>query len=562
MKKVLILFLAAALLLPLAACGVTEDKPTNDLEDTMRTLIVKNEKIASATVQTGESASEKYAGKELAAYLARLGIPAGDGLTIDVRIDPELPVEGYAIHPEKHEVTIRGGDERGVIYGVYGFLTHYAGVRFFMPGLETLGAGDIIVNDDYALTPAFEHRRCDWEMFRYDPDWCVKNGVNNLSYGSIPKSMGGTFDYADDLFAGTMARLTGTDQLSEQPCLSDPEVLKQVIAGVRAALAKDPGARIVSVSQNDNENYCKCEKCAAVEREEGSPAGSLIRFVNAVADDIAADYPNVVVDTFAYTYSRKPPKKTKPRDNVSVMICSYECCFAHPLSDMSCPKNVDFCRDLVAWSKICRKIRVWDYVANYGYFIPTYANFRVMQENMRFFAEHNVIGVYPEGAYNTPASGEFGELRSYLLAKLLADPAMGLGEYYRHMDEFLAAFYGAGWRYIRAYIDWFIGEAGRHHADLAAKPLSFITEDRYAAMEETFVSWWDKAEEMAQDEAVRERVRRSRLQLRCIQLMLHPDAERAAEFVEDMKRWGVRWREKHPLPEKQHLALSPEKWSW
>ena len=63
MKKVLILFLAAALLLPLAACGGTGDKqditgptatddpttdtqtPTNDLEDTMRTLIVKNEKM-------------------------------------------------------------------------------------------------------------------------------------------------------------------------------------------------------------------------------------------------------------------------------------------------------------------------------------------------------------------------------------------------------------------------------------------------------------------------------------------------------------------------------------
>ena len=528
----------------------------------MRRLILRAKINYFARITAGESPAEKYAASELSKYLEKAGIPAGEeGADIRILIDPGLPRDGYRIDIPKQGdryIRIRGGNGRGVIYGVYGFLTHYAGMRFFQPGLESLGEGDVDVQEGIEFTPVFDMRRLDGHFGNDDPDWCVKNGVNARE---IPPEMGGYYYYADGRFCHTMEYLTGVPQ-SAQPCLSDPEVLKTTIAKVREMLARNPDCSAVSVTQNDNLDYCTCPKCAAADAEEESHAGSLIRFVNAVADDIAADYPNVVVDTFAYTYSRKPPKKTKPRDNVSVMICSYECCFSHPLSDMSCPKNVDFCRDLVAWSKICKKIRVWDYVANYGYFIPTYANFRVMQENMRFFAEHNVIGVYPEGAYNTPASGEFGELRSYLLAKLLADPAMGLGEYYRHMDEFLAAFYGAGWRYIRAYIDWFIGEAGRHHADLAAKPLSFITEDRYAAMEETFVSWWDKAEEAAQDETVRERVRRSRMQLRCIQLMLHPDAGRAEEFVEDMKRWNIRWREKHLLPEKQHLALSPEKWSW
>ena len=63
---------------------------------------------------------------------------------------------------------------------------------------------------------------------------------------------------------------------------------------------------------------------AAADEEEYSPSGSMIRFVNKVAEHFEKDYPNLMIHTFAYQYIRKPPEQTKPRDNVVVQICSIE----------------------------------------------------------------------------------------------------------------------------------------------------------------------------------------------------------------------------------------------
>jgi hypothetical protein len=516
----------------------------------MRTLIVKGKKFTAATIRTGESAQERYAAAELAKYLSKVGIPAGDGLTFDVRCDAAVPRDGYVIRPEEDgTLTIRGGGGRGVIYGAYGFLTHYAGMRFFMPGLEKLGEGDITVGEEYAFTPVIECRQSDWQCGNSDVDWCVKNGINARP---IPEEMGGYFWCADGLGGHTMERLAGAKQYEEQPCLSDPEVLARVIKNVRAALEKDPKAGMVSVSQNDNGNYCKCPKCAAVDAEEESHAGTMLRFVNAVADDIAKDYPNVVVDTFAYQYTRKAPKITKASPNVSVRICSIECSFAHPLADDTCALNAEFVRDITDWSKVCRRIRVWDYVTDFCRYIPPYPNFHVLRENMRFFADHGAYGMYPEGNYTSPKSGEFGELRCYLLAQLMMDPYMSATDYYALMDEFLAAYYGAGWRYLRAFIDWTCGEAaGCERMSCWEEPFSIIPAAAYLAMEDTIDGWWDKAEELAGDRA--EFVRRSRLQWRYIKLMLHPDPEEGKRFMETLEKekvqmtewWGNDWTRIH-----------------
>ncbi len=517
----------------------------------MRKLTVKGNLIDSVRVVAGESGPEQYAGAELVKYLEKMGIPAGEGLTITVKLDETLDRDGYRVKVADDGIAIGGGNGRGVIYGVYGFLEKYAGARFFMPGVETLGEGDIAVDEDCSFNPIFEFRQSDWPCGNSNVDWCVKNGINQRP---IPADMGGHMKYG--AFVHTLGGFTGVPH-DQQPCLSDPENLKKTIAAVRGILEKDPEVTIVSVSQNDNVNFCKCEKCAAVDAEEGSHAGTLIRFVNEVAADIAVDYPNVVIDTLAYQYTRPVPKITKPLPNVCIRLCSIECCFCHPLNDESCPENKKFYKDIVDWSKICDRIYIWDYVTDFCFYIPTYPNFSVLRQNMRFFAEHGVKGMYPEGNYQS-ASGEFGELRCYLLAKLMMDPMMSTTEYYRHMDEFLAAYYGEGWRYIRAYIDFTCAEAAGSHMSIWAHPFRTIPREKYEALEDTFETWWDRAEAMAGDRL--DAVKRSRIQWRYIRLMLHPDAEEAKALCADVEASGIRWNEWHSLPENVDYSTSPATW--
>ena len=519
----------------------------------MSKIIVKEKEFNAASVLSGESAPERYAASELKKYLEKLGVPEGEGAVITLCEDGALRRDGYAVTArEDGAVTIAGGNGRGVIYGVYAFLERCAGVRFYMPGVEKTKCGDVRVDGDFSHTPIFEMRQSDWPCGNGDPDWCVKNGVNQRE---IPKEMGGHIKYGG--FVHTMTSLVGTPW-DKQPCFSDPETLKKAIAGVRAILEKDPDVKIVSVSQNDNRNYCTCEKCRAVDEEEGSHAGTLLRFVNAVAADIAGDYPDVVIDTLAYQHTRRAPKLTKPLPNVCIRLCSIECCFSHPLDDTSCAENAAFFRDILEWNKICDRIYIWDYVTCFHHYIPTFPNFGVLRQNMRFFAEHGVKGMYPEGNYQSRLSGEFGELRCWLLAKLMMDPMMSESEYLAHMDDFLEGYYGAGWRYIRAYIDWTVSEAAGAHMNIWNPPFVTIPREKYAAMEETFDLWWDRAEEAAGDRI--EAVKRSRLQWRYIKLMLHPDAEVGKAFFEEVKEQRIRWREVQELPEHPDFAASPETW--
>ena len=121
------------------------------------------------------------------------------------------------------------------------------------------------------------------------------------------------------------------------------------------------------------------------------------------------------------------------------------------------------------------------------------------------------------------------------------NPYMSEEEYNRHMNEFLEAYYGAGWVYIRQYIQFSIDMAADGCINIYEAPLQSITEAEYRRMEATFSGWWERAELIAGDRA--DAVHRSALQWRYILLLLHPDKEACAQFVAEVEAYGIRWAE-------------------
>ena len=511
------------------------DPPVYDFSN-----VDENNVLKRACIITGEGDSEKYAGREMARYLNLKNVEiADDGFPIILFLDPTLEADSFLIdvtlRGEEASMTVRGGNDRGVLYGVYKFLEQYAGVRYFTPTLEKIPAGDIVLYDGnmLAYAPAFEYRHSNWygSEDEESASWNVKNGMNGS--GSITDEMGGKWNYGST-FVHTIGPLSGTGYSnSPNPCLSDPYIFNTVLQNVRYILMDDPSINIVSISQNDNSEYCICEECSKVIKEEGSPAGPLLRFVNKIAEELEKDYPDLVIDTLAYRYTQTAPLKTVPRHNVCVRLCPINCCFTHPLTDCKLEKtNLDgtqtmsasFMVDFKKWSKICDRIYIWDYTTNFRYYIPTFPNFGVLRENMRYYADHNVLGMFSQGNYQS-VSGEFAELRIYLIAKLMWNPYMGEEEYYAHMDEFLEAYYGAGWENIRKYIDKTTELAEKNCMGIYTHPFDIISKEDYLANEADFEAWWAAAEELAGNRT--EYVKRSRLQWRYIQLMLHPNANMA-----------------------------------
>ena len=103
--------------------------------------------------------------------------------------------------------------------------------------------------------------------------------------------------------------------------------------------------------------------------------------------------------------------------------CTIEGCYSHALNDPDCPENAALAADLKEWCAICDRMYIWDYATNYSFTIGIFPDFDVLQKNIQYVYEMGMKGVLEEGNYYIDqCDAEFGELRAYLIARLLRDP--------------------------------------------------------------------------------------------------------------------------------------------
>ena len=492
-------------------------------------------------VQEGGAACVRNSADELVQYLEQatgFRIPEGAseheiviGVTdrdtaavIEARQKVEL--DGYTMLMDGGKLYITGSIDRGTMYGVYCFLEDYVGVRFLAADTTVIvnQASAEIPADHYKLhNPSFELRDTYWYDMRYKQEFANHSKDNSFYDSQTPVAdIGGGVGYAGR-FVHTFSLLTGgtTHTGNVQPCLTDEEVYQTVLANVRAWLDANPEATIISVSQNDSDagvGGCNCANCKAINDAEGSEMGSLLTFINRIANDIKDDYPDVYVDTLAYRYTRKAPKTVRPAENVIIRLCSIECCFTHTLDDATCSRNKEFCKDIEEWSAICDNLYIWDYTYNAETYFSFFPNFDVLHANVQFYKAHNVKGVFLEGQ-QVSVSGEFAELRSYLLAKLLWDPDMTEEQYYAYMDEFMQYYYGPGWVQIKDYMTQMTEHAIKKnpHVGIFDKgekmfPMTNDKGKKDTKFSRNMLALWEEALAAAENDAQRDHVEKSMIQ--------------------------------------------------
>ena len=538
-----------------------------------------------------------HAARELARYIGRMSgaaMPMADSTS--PAVDREICLghtgragetgceglknDGYRISTSAERIFIQGDGSRGVLYGVYGFLEECLGCRFFAEGAEHIPQRATIDLPPVSLTriSPLEYRETLWNCMR-GGDIAVKRGFNGQNH-EIGAHQGGNIRYFG--FVHTFGRYVDPDEyFDEHPeyfsmvngkrireqtqlCLTNPEVLAIVVEKLRRNIQEHPEAKIFSISQNDCYNPCTCPECARVDAEEGSHAGTLIRFVNAVAEAIAKDYPDVLIDTLAYQYTRTAPKLTRPAPNVCVRICTIECCFSHPLEacDALCYRFVDLVdkdsslqQDFLAWSRICDRIFVWDYTTDFRHYLCPFPNFASLAPNMRFFVHNGVTGLFEQGNGES-VSGEFGELRAYLISRLMWNLEADVD---KEMDEFLTGYYGRAAGPIRAYIDMIQQKVARDqiHVTIYDNPTQGHLPDELL---ERAVALWDEAEALADNEQFLWRVQKSRMQVRYTQIhrmpLDAPDRDKVIDdFIADLDRFGITHIREHNRKEQDYGDL-------
>jgi hypothetical protein len=424
-----------------------------------------------------------------------------------------LKEDGFVIRTDSLRLIIAGGNEKGSLYGVYSFLEKYLGCRMYSPKVKIIPQQRQIIlgkiNDQQVPVIGFRdtHYRItwdaeytDWHKLDHDPhgertDWGMwVHTFNEL----VPPQI--YFQSHPEYFAMVKGK-----RLPTQLCLANTAVLEITIQNLRKKIAQNPAAKYWSVSQNDNRDFCTCDNCKAIDEREGSPSGSIINFVNQVADQ----FPDKMISTLAYEYGRHAPKTLKPKDNVNIMLCSIEAFRGKPIKDD--PTSAEFVKDVKDWGKIAKDIIVWDYVIQFNHLLSPFPNLHVLQPNIQFFAENSVNAMFEQG--NREVGGEFAALRAYLISKLLWDPYLNVDSV---MNDFLLGFYGAAGKPIREYIDLMREELIKKDKPLRIFGSPNEAADTYLtpALIAIYNSLFDKAEKLVGDSAkILERVRIARLPL-------------------------------------------------
>ena len=562
-------------------------------------LILSQNGKSGYTIVIGAEASpsERHAAGELQTFLeqmsgARLPISTethprmvlvGDSaplraLKLDIPFR-ELGPEGFILKTAGPHLVIAGGPLRGSMYGVYTFLEKL-GCRWFtaevsrIPRLRTVAVPPM----NEVQKPTFEYREPFFSEAA-DRDWAARNKMNGVLM-KLDAATGGKVQYYP--FVHSFNALVPPEKYfhdhpeyfslidgkrraeRSQLCLTNPAVLRVGVESVERWIAEHPEATIFSVSQNDWTGWCECDNCRRVEQEEGGVhSGPLLRYVNALAAEIEKKHPGKLIDTLAYWYTEEPPAKVRPRRNVRIRLCPIGVCEAHPYGE--CPYSAYFMKNLNAWSKITNQLYIWHYNTNFAHYLLPFPDFDELAADIPMYRDHGVVGLFMEGSVTAGGGAENAELRSYVMAKLLWDPATNVQ---RAVEEFHEAYYGKAAPPMLQYFELMQHQVrkppaglGRHIWIYDSPGAPYLNAEFIGKAAELF----RQAEAAADSDAVRTRVRKARLGIDYVQLTrdkkftvngewyrpsdLNGLKDRWNAFVAELDRFGItNLSESSPLP--------------
>ena len=366
------------------------------------------------------------------------------------KVERENP-DGFAYYIYDKDIVIEAPNEQAAVYAVYDFLEQVCGCRYYTSTEEYVpfDANLTVQFSKVESDPVMAYREVYYRDY-FNPEFAEKHkmtasGAKNAVWGFWCHSFNTLmpaeeyFDKHPEYFALYEGKRVGKNA---EPCLSNPEVFDIMVNNLRKYMEEKPECRFWSVSQNDNNAYCRCEKCRAIDEAEGTPMGSVLNFVNKVAEQ----FPDKIISTLAYWYTRKPPKTIRPAKNVHIMLCNIEANRGAPIETDE--RSLGSKEELLAWEQICDNISLWDYCIQFRNLVSPFPNLRVIPQNIRFFVEHNVKMLFSQS--NREYEGEFSALRGYLLAKCMWEPNVDAKAVIR---EFCEGYYGAAAAPIMTYIE-------------------------------------------------------------------------------------------------------------
>ena len=384
----------------------------------------------------------------------------------------DLSEEGFAIVRDNGDLAMVSKSSRGVMYAIYYFLERFIKLNALDSEMVVYeNVNKIEVLDDIKVDLPFEYREC-YFTDAFNSKFASMNMLNS-NLADLSVRLGGKTKWYNfhhsfsDLINPNEYFDTHPEYFSEidgvrvkehtELCLSNEDVFELCLKRVKQWIKDNPECKVFSVAQDEWMGHfirmaCECKDCKAFDDAHESQSASIIRFVNRIAAALEEEYPDILIHTFAYQYSRKPPVGLEVHKNVIVRLTNIECSWAESIEEGAIRdpqgRNASFLSDLIGWSKLTNRLYIWDYSVNYRNYLLPFPCFRSMAKNIELYKKIGVKGLLMQGNFSNGGKGYFDELKSFVSAKMMRSN--------EKLEDIISYFcdhyYGSASKYVQEYL--------------------------------------------------------------------------------------------------------------
>lgn len=397
-----------------------------------------------------------------------------------LELDRSLGREGYDAEEKAGLVRIRGGDERGIYYGVLA-LFEALGCRWYAPGEfgtviprlrePSLPRGWHVAGKPFLPwrgyhicgtgrakdgTPRehFDHETLLWmarNRMNFKPIHVSQyDGVAPLLRESLMEPLAFGHSYSEwvprsdyESHPEFFPLVDGKRLREGQRCLSNPELRRAVVERIVAYVDLHPDLPIVSLAPNDGYAWCQCPGCVAMDSAQDRAKGELHRrnhlFAEAITRAVREKRPKALLSTISYSNYTEPGADVPREEGLAISMCITGA-VNRGLDDAGSPWAGLYRGRIARWHAKAGTIFWSEYIQSYGGTFPR----PYEQEALRTIRELGKQGV--RGYKSEVVPGNFDVWRSasflmYAVARGLYD---GSSDADALLADFCRNFYGPG----------------------------------------------------------------------------------------------------------------------
>ncbi len=375
-------------------------------------------------------------------------IPIEIGTSLNSKVKKEILAKGsnpdsliMEVTPEK--IIVAGLSPRGTLFAAYELLEQL-GCRWFMPGeigevvpeMKTVS----IKTGKSIQIPSFIGRHL---QAAGDKAWKRRNRLGGMDAGGHGMHFKPDPKKHPDYYCQEDGKPTS------QLAVSNPEVMKNLIAWAKEYMKKHPDTKYLSMGPDDGGGF----GTSPWDADDFDPfhgkisvTDRYIKCFNLILAEIQKDYPDVGIAFYSYAQYTRPPVREKPNPKILPVFAPIDVCRLHSIDNPICPER-SYIKTLVdGWNKLGVKLFYRGYLFNLADQGLPFSMINQVKSEIPYYYKKGFLGCriecMPMWAHHTPSL--------YLATKLLWNANADSNTI---LDDFFRKFYGPAAKPIKAYFD-------------------------------------------------------------------------------------------------------------